>query len=783
MSNIDICQELHQNFIDFAYEANSQRAFPDVRDGLKPGQRACLWEFYEKGYTSNKPHVKSAKVSGGVIATWWPHGDVAVYETFARMSQPWINNIPEVDWHGANGNVVIGSAPASSRYTEARLAKPIEEGMFGGIKKNNVPMILNFSEDEEWPEVLPALFPRLFVNGSMGIGVTIAQSWVPNNLNEFVEELKRYVFTGEIDYSNLAPDFPSGGIIINKDELPEIYKTGKGRAVLRAKTEIKGKTIYITEFPYQVYIEPFINSVKELIEKEEINGIRDILNKSDKKRILVEIECQDNPQYVLNKLFSSTDLQKTISANQFALLGKTPKLFTLKEYMDAYYNHNLDCIINETKFDLEKDRVRLEIVNGLLIALEDIDNVIETIKKSKDAANAVVNLQNKYNLTANQAKAIVDMRLGKLANLERIALHNEAQELNDNIAKYLELINNKNLLSAEFFNRLDAFVKKYGYNRKTEVIQLANLSKEEKEIANVEPEKCVVVMTEGGLIKRVPTSAFKVQKRNGVGVKTQDDITSSIIRTNTVDSLMIFSNKGKMYRLLVNDIPEGTNATKGQYISSLVDMRPDESAAAIYSQYRDTDLKYVLFVSKNGLVKKTSLEEYNKTRKKTGLVALTIRDDDELAAVTLVKDEDILLVTANGMTIRFKGDQVAAMSRTSSGIKGINLNKGDYVIAAVPIRDTNDSLALFTYNGFGKKFPVKDILTQNRGGKGLCYYKISKITGGVKSATLINNEDNLLLVGERNSICISAKDVPEQSRTAAGLTMLKKGALVSVSKI
>ena len=783
MSSIDICQELHQNFIDFAYEANSQRAFPDVRDGLKPGQRACLWEFYDKGYTSNKPHVKSAKVSGGVIATWWPHGDVAVYETFARMSQPWINNIPEVDWHGANGNVVIGSAPASSRYTEARLAKPIEEGMFGGIKKDNVPMILNFSEDEEWPEVLPALFPRLFVNGSMGIGVTIAQSWVPNSLNEFATELKRYIDSGEIDYAALAPDFPSGGIIINKDELPEIYKTGRGRVVLRAKTDIKGKVISITEFPYQVYIEPFINSVKELIEKEEINGIKDIVNKSDKKRVLVEIECQDNPQYVLNKLFSATDLQKTISANQYALLGKTPRLFNLKEYMDAYYEHNLTCIVNETKFDLEKDKARLEIVNGLLIALEDIDNVIELIKKSKDTVNAVENLQNKYKLTNNQAKAIVDMKLGKLANLEQIALKNEAQELDNNIKKYLELINSKELLSTEFFNRLDNFVKKYGYARKTEVLQLANLSKEEKEIANVEPEKCVVVMTQSGLIKRVPISSFKVQKRNGVGVKTQDDITDSIIRTNTIDSLMIFSNKGKMYRLLVNDIPEGTNTTKGQYVSSLVEMDADERPAAIYSQYRDTELKYVLFVSKNGLVKKTSLEEYNKTKKKTGLIALTIRDDDALAAVSIVKDEDILLITEKGMVVRFKGDQVAAMSRTSSGIKGINLNEGDSVIAAVPVRDTDDCLALFTYNGLGKKVPVKDIMVQNRGGKGLCFFKPSKVSGDVKAATLINDEDNLLLVGEQNSICISATDVPVQSRTASGLSMLKKGALVSVSKI
>ena len=432
---IDICDELKQNFIDFAYEANSQRAFPDARDGLKPGQRACLWEFFTKGFTSNKPHVKSAKVSGGVIASWWPHGDVAIYETFARMSQPWINNIPEVDWHGSNGNIVIGSSPASSRYTEARLNKPIEEGMFGNIKKDVVPMILNFSEDDEWPEVLPALFPRLMVNGSQGIGVTVAQTWLPHNLTDLAQVIDKYIRSGELDYSNLAPDFPTGGIIINKNELSNIYSTGKGKAVVRAKAEIKNNVIQITELPYQVYVEPLIEEIKELIQKDELTGIEEVYNKTDKNRLLIEIECSGTPLTILNKLYGLTSLQKSYSANQFALVSKTPKLLNLKEYLDLYINHNIECIIKEYEYDLKKAKSRLEIVEGLLKALEDIDNIIALIKKSESSAAAKMNLQASYGFTEVQAKAIVDMKLGRLAHLEYEELNEERKQLTSDIEK------------------------------------------------------------------------------------------------------------------------------------------------------------------------------------------------------------------------------------------------------------------------------------------------------------------------------------------------------------
>ena len=780
--SIDICNELKQNFIDFAYEANSQRAFPDARDGLKPGQRACLWEFFVKGYTSNKPHVKSAKVSGGVIASYWPHGDVAIYETFARMSQPWINNIPEVDWHGSNGNIVIGSVPASSRYTEARLNKPIEEGMFTGIKKKNVPMILNFSEDEEWPEVLPAIFPRLLVNGSQGIGVTVAQTWLPHNLKDLVEVINKYVREGELDYSNLAPDFPTGGTIINKKELSSIYSTGKGKAVVRAKAEIKGNTICITELPYQVYVEPLLEEIKELIQKEEIDGIEEVYNKTDKKHLLIEIECSGSPITILNKLYSLTSLQKSFSANQMALVSKTPKMLNLKDYLNIYIAHNIQCIVKEHEFDLAKAQDRLEIVEGLLKALENIDNIIALIKKSESAAAAKVNLMSQYKFTENQAKAIVDMRLGKLAHLEYVELNEERTQLNEEIKSHIEFLNNENLQKNEFLSRLLAFANKWGTARKTEVTQIS-VSKEEKEIEFVEPEKCVVIMTQSGLIKRIPAASFKTQKRNGKGVKTEDDIVSAVIRTNTVDSLMIFSNKGKMYRLLVDEIPVGTNTTKGQYVKSLINMEPDEQPAVMYSIYRDTDAKYVLFVTENGLVKKTTLEEFIGTKKKTGIIAINLKEDDKLAAVTLVKDEELIIVTKQGMGIRFRSSDINATSRATSGVKGIVLGADDKVIAAQPVRNTSDKLALFTSGGLGKKLDLSQVPLQNRAGKGLMCYKPTDATGTIAGACMISDEDNILVIGDRASICIPATDIPDLGRPSVGNMIIKNSQINSVSKV
>ena len=774
---IEICQELHQNAIDFAYEANSQRAFADARDGLKPGQRACLWEMYIKGYSSSKPHVKSAKIDGGVAATWWPHGTTAIYETFARMSQSWINNIPEVDWHGANGNQIIGSSPAADRYTEARLSTAAEEGMLYGLKKNNVPMILNFSEDEEWPEVLPAIFPRLLINGCQGIGYTVANVWLPHCLKEIVDIINNYIQSGEINYENIYPDFPSGGVIINKNDLANIYKTGKGTVILRGRAEIDNNSIFITELPYQTYVEPLLDEIKELILKEEITGIKDIYNKSDKKRLLVEIECDGNPRVVLNQLYKLTSLQKSFSANQYALVSKTPKLLNLKQYLDIYINHNLECIQKEYEFDLKKAQARQEIVEGLVKALEDIDNIIELIKKSDNSINAKNALIEKYHFTENQVKAILDMKLSRLAKLEKVELNEELKGLTSNIESYFQIIQNVNKRKEIFLDRLLTFANKHGSNRKTALTQIEK-KPEEKEIEFVEPEKCAVVLTESGLIKRIPSSSFRTQHRNGKGIKTQDDITSMIIRTNTIDSLMIFSDKGKMYRLLVNDIPVGTNVSKGQSVKSLIEMEVNENPSVIYSIYRDTDAKYVLFTTKNGVVKKTSIDEYVNTKKKSGISAITLREDDELVSVNLIKDEDLILITEKGMAIKFSSTEIGASSRTTIGVKGITLNKEDYVVSALPIRNETDSLAIFAKNGLGKKIKLNELPLQKKAGKGLICYK-----NEVCAAALVSDEDNILICGDKNSLCISASEIPELSRSSLGNQIIKDSNIVSISKV
>lgn len=779
--SIELTQELHKNFIDFSYEANSQRAFPSALDGLKPGQRACLWEFYIKGYSSSKPHVKSAKVSGGVIGSWWPHGDTAVYETFARMSQPWINNIPEIDWHGANGSQIGGPECASARYTEARLSKASEKGFFTNIKKDTVNMIPNFSEDEEWPELLPAIFPRLFVNGSQGIGVTIANVWAPGNLGEFVAKVEEYLKTGEVDCSNIYPDFPTGGIIINKNDLKQIYETGKGRIVLRAKTTIENNSILIHELPYQVYAEPLIDSIKELVIKEEIKGIKDIYNKSDKKHILIEIECENSPLSVLNNLYASTDLQKVISPNQYALVSKVPQLLTLKQYIEVYVKHNLDCLKREYNFDLNKAKSKLEIAEGLIKALANIDDIIQLIKSSENVEKAKSNLCSTYGFTANQAKAIVDMRLAKLTKLDGVELEKEKADLEDTVKNCIQFLNSPELQQSEFLTRLNAFNKEFGYPRRTEITQI-NVDKKEKETELIEPEKCVVIMTEAGNIKRVPVASFKTQKRNTKGIKTQDDITTSVIRTNTVDSLMVFTNLGKMYRLIVNDIPVGTNSSKGVSIKSLIEMETYEKPTIIYSIYKDTEAKYIMFVTKNGMVKKTALDEYVQTKRKNGVIAINIRDNDELAAAFLVKDEDIILLTEKGYGIKFNSKEIGATARSTIGVKGINLIEEDAVSAALPVHDNTDELAIFLGSGFGKKIKLSELIPQKRGGRGLLCYKLEE-RDYIAAAALVSTEDNVLIIGNNSSICISAQEIPSLNRVALGNIMIKNNRIISVSKV
>jgi DNA gyrase subunit A len=774
----DLTKELGQNFIEYAVAVNSDRSIPDSKSGLKPVARRILYGAYDCGFSSAKPHVKCANIVGNVMAELHPHGDSSIYGALVRLAQPWIMRYPLIDFHGSMGNR-DGDGPAAYRYTEARLAKLSEDGMLAGIKKNNVDMMPNYSETKDEPVTLPALFPNLLCNPNSGIGVAIACNWLPHNLKEVANAIKDYMLGKEPTLP--GPDFPTGGVIINKDDIPNIMKTGKGSIKLRGKYQFEDNNIVFYEIPYGVATEELMNEIGEAADEGKINGIKNIRNESNRKGFRLVIECDKGASLatIINLLFKETSLQTSISYNQVALIDKTPTELNLKQCIEIYVNHNVDCITREAQFDIDKTNSKLEITNGLLKALEDIDNIIALIKASASAAAAKTALMEKYSFTEPQAKAIVDMKLGKLAGLERIELQEEKAALEELLDKLSFILR---FPHTELDNRLSELVAKYGDARRTELTQVADTTKEEKEIEFVEPEQCVVVMTEGGLVKRVPTSSFRTQKRNTKGIKTQDEITHCVIRTNTVDSLMIFTNQGNMYRLLVDNVPVGTNASKGTPISGLIEMDEGEIPMVLYSIYRDTDAKYMMFVTKNGLVKKTSLEEYTKTKKKTGILAINIKEGDELASVFLAKDEDIIITTELGNAIRFNSMEVGATSRATSGVKGINLGKDDAVSMSIPVHDSTDELAIFLSNGMGKKIKLSELPLQKRAGKGVAVIKLPD-DSHIASAAMVADDDNVLIIGNVSSVCIAGKDIPSLGRPAVGNQLIKANQIKSVSKV
>ena len=777
---LDVTKELSQNFIEYAAAVNTDRSIPDAKSGLKPVARRIIFGAFDTGRTSNKPYVKNARIVGDVMGSLHPHGDSSIYGALVRLSQGWIMRYPLIDFHGNQGSI-NGDGPAAMRYTEGRLAKLAEEGLLAGLKKKCVDYVPTYDDSDEEPITLPAVFPNLLCNPNSGIGVAMACNWACHNLREVEAAIIDYMDGKEPMLP--GPDFPTGGIIINKNDIPNIMKTGRGSVKIRARYEVKKNTIIFTEIPYGTTVEALLAEIGEVCEAENI-GVTDVKDQTDTRGVKIVLECDKNanPEIIVQKLFAKTNLQSSFAYNQVALVDKVPTEMNLKDCCAVYVKHNIECIVREAQFDLEKATDRLHIVEGLLKALEDIDNIVALIRKSASAADAKVALIEKYKFSEAQAKAILDMKLAKLANLEKVELQNEKAELEKTIKDLTALIGNEELQKTELKSRLAAIVKKYGDDRRTELAQI-EITKEEKEIAFVEPEKCVVVMSKGGLIKRIPTASFRTQKRNGKGVKTQDDINSAVIRTNTIDSLMVFTDQGKMYRILVDNIPVGTNVSKGISLHQLIEMQDNENPSIIYSIYRDTDAKFVLFVTKNGLVKKTSLEEYIKTKKKTGIAAISLKEGDSLASVSLVKDEDIVLLTAGGMGIRFNTSDVAATSRATSGVKGITLKENDYVVAAMPVRHSEDQIAVFAKGGLGKKFPMNELPVQKRAGKGLICYKPTENTGNVTAGALLSDEDSILLIGDKSSICIAATEVPILSRVSIGNQLIKNGTIYSVSKV
>lgn len=783
-----IIGEVEQSFLDYSVSVITDRAIPSAEDGLKPVARRILWDMFDKGYMNNKKFVKCAQPVGDTMGRFHPHGDSSIYGALCWLSQPWNMRYPLIAFHGNNGSR-DGDEPAAYRYTECKLSKMGEE-MLADIKKNAVDWQLAYTDAEEEPVYLPGRIPNLIVNGTSGIAVAMACSFAPHNLNEVMDAAVHIAQNPGCEAKEIlnfisGPDFPTGGLIVNKDELPAAYLTGKGRARIRGEyvveSDKKGDTIVFTSIPYKVSKEDLVTEIDKLCEEgklENITAIRDESNK-DGVRFVIEVAKGASTEPIIAKLFKLTRLEDTYSFNQVALVDKKPRLLNMKQLLEIYIDHQKDVLLRKTQFEAQKVADRIHILEGLLKALEDIDNVIALIKKSESAATAKIALMNQYHLSEVQAKAILDMKLAKLAKLEKVEIENEKKELEIELARLNAIIANP---IPELINVFNHIKKTYGDARRSTITQVA-ITKEEKEIEFVEPEKCVVVMTEGGLIKRIPSTSFRTQKRNGKGVKTQDDITHAVIRTNTIDSLMIFSDKGKMYRLLVNDVPVGTNVSKGTSIKSLINMDMDEQPAVMYSIYRDTDAAYVLFVTKNGLVKKTPLDEYVKTKKKTGIAAITIKEGDELAVVSLIKDEQLILVTEKGMGIRFDSKEISPTSRTTSGVKGINMGDDDRIVAAIPVRNANDKLAIFVQGGMAKKFSLEELPLQKRAGKGLMCYKPTSSTGNVAAATLIEDTDNVLIIGDSSSICIAGDEIPVLGRSSIGNQVIKNNIIKSVSKV
>lgn len=767
----NLLNELGTNFIEYAVAVNTDRAIPDAKSGLKPVAKRILYGAFDEGYTSAKPHVKCANIVGNVMAYWHPHGDSSIYGALVRLSQPWVMRYPLIDFHGSNGNR-DGDGPAAYRYTEARLSKLSEEGMLKGIKKDKVNFIPNYSETKDEPVTLPSLFPNLLCNPNTGIGVAMACNWLPHNLIEVADAIYTYLDGGTPVLP--GPDFPTGGVIINKNDIPAIMKTGKGSVKIRGKYNIEDNNIVFYEIPYGVATEDLMNEIGLACDEERIKGIKNIRNESNKKGFRLVIECEKSSSIatIINLLFKETSLQTSISYNQVALIDKTPTDMNLLDCIKTYVDHNIECIVNEAKYDTQKAQDKLTVVNGLLKALEDIDNIIALIKASTSSADAVTRLVAQYKFLQVQAEAIVNMKLGKLAGLEKIELQEDKAKLEEAIAHYAAIIK---CPTDELRTSLKALVTQFGDARRTELTQL--VEDKEDETAFVKPEKCVVIMTEAGNVKRIPASNFKISNRNTKGIKTQDDITLYTIRTNTIDSLLVFTNKGTMYRLLVDSIPEGTNSSKGTSLKALIEMEADEKPQVIYSINKETDAQYVLFLTKNGVIKKTPIEEY-KNMKRSGVVATKLREGDNLVAIALVKDEDIVIYTSKGHGIRFNSKEVTATSRNTVGVKGITLNENDTVLGMAIIRDSADDLAVLAKNGMGLKIKLSELNPQSRGGKGVILYK-----DNLAGVTLINDTDNILICGNKSSICISAKDVPLLGRGAQGNIIIKNNQIQSISKI
>lgn len=779
---VEISKEMKKSYIDYAMSVIVGRALPDVRDGLKPVHRRILYTMYEAGLVPERPYKKCAATVGDVLGKYHPHGDAAVYDALVRMAQDFSLRYPLVDGHGNFGSV-DGDPPAAYRYTEAKMAKIAME-MLTDIEKDTVDFTPNYDENLQEPVVLPSRFPSLLVNGSSGIAVGMATNIPPHNLREVIDGIAAMIDNPDITIDELltyikGPDFPTAGIVMGLNGIRSAYTTGRGKILMRARTEIEQMTnekqrIIVTELPYQVNKARLIEKIAELVKDKRVEGISDLRDESDRDgmRIVIELKRDVNGTVVLNQLYKYTQLQETFSIIMIALVDNQPKVLNLKEMLDHYIKFQESVIRRRSEFDLKKAEARAHILEGLRIALDNIDEIIKIIRESYNDAKQ--RLMERFGLTDVQAQAILDMRLARLQGLEREKIDAEYKQLMELIAHLKEVLANEPMILQIVKEELLALKEKYGDDRKSEITAIAD----EINIEDlIEEEEMVITLTHFGYIKRLPVDTYKAQRRGGRGVSgittREEDFVERLFITSTHNHILFFTSKGKMYRLKAYEIPEVGRQAKGTAIVNLLQLDSDEKVTAAIPVKEFEGGKYLFFGTKHGIVKKTDLLAYD-TSRKGGLAAIVLDEDDELIQVKLTDGtNDIFLSTYHGMCIRFNEEDVRPMGRVSRGVRGIRLAEGDYVVG-MSMAQENGDLLVVTENGYGKKTPLDEYKTQTRGGKGVNTYRLSSSTGNIAGIKVVTEADDVMLITSDGMVIrMRTREISRIGRLTKGVRLMR----------
>ena len=796
--NRDIEQEMRTAYIDYAMSVIVSRALPDVRDGLKPVHRRILYTMYQDGLTSDKPYRKSATTVGDVLGRYHPHGDSSVYDAMVRMAQDFSLRYPLIDGHGNFGSI-DGDGAAAYRYTEARMSK-ISETMLTDIEKNTVNFMPNFDDRLQEPTVLPAKIPALLVNGSSGIAVGMATNIPPHNLTEVINGIIKIIEEDDVSDEELmsiikGPDFPTEGIILGREGIKEAYTTGRGKITLRAEAEIEEMSgnkqrIIVNSLPYQVNKAKLIENIAALVREKRIEGIAELRDESDREhkvRVVIELKRDANAQVVLNLLYKFTQMQTTFGIIMLALVNGEPKILTLRQCLQYYIEHRKDVILRRTQFDLDKALARAHILEGLKIALDNIDEVINIIRNSYDDAKE--RLMERFGLSDIQAQSILDMRLKTLSGLQREKIDEEYKQLMELIEYLRNVLNSEKLVFDIIKEELIEIRDKFGDERKTKIAAAEG----EFEIEDlIKEEQCAITLTHFGYIKRIPIDTYKSQKRGGKGITgmttKEDDFVKQIFTASTHDTILFFSNKGKLYRLRGYEIPEAGRTAKGTAIVNLLQLDNGEKISAVIPIQNFAEGKYLLMGTKDGLIKKTKLTEYDSSRK-TGLLAITLKDEDELIDVRLTDGEDnVVLVTKKGLSIKFEEKDVRPVGRTAQGVIGMRLDEDDEVIGMESIiGNKNATLLAITENGFGKRTELDEYRVQNRGGRGVITYKVTPKTGNVVGIRIATGTEDVMLVTDKGTIIrLKVDEISVLGRSTQGVTLMRTndgGKVVSIELI